>query len=190
MHNWCTATSRCGRRRPSNRGPFRNSNKILFTAAAHHSITGGSLVLLDQTKGNEQEEPLTRLTPEVPFPETEENVESYYANPWPLSEDFYLVSWSNRKLPPHGRYEDDSNPVNAQGIYLCDRFGNLELLHRDPDISSTMPIPIQAAKESRGFLGSCGGGWSASGQCGVAGHLSRFDRASNEARSSDCASSA
>ncbi|MCU0959810.1 MAG: discoidin domain-containing protein [Pirellulaceae bacterium] len=119
------------------------SNKIIFTAAAHHSITGGSLVLLDQARGNEGEVPLTRLTPEVPFPETEENVDAYYANPWPLSEDFYLVSWSNRRLPPHGRYEDDSNPVNAQGIYLFDRFGNLELLHRDPDISSMTPIPIR-----------------------------------------------
>jgi hypothetical protein len=130
-----------------------HSNKILFTAAAHHSITGGSLVLLDQTKGNEWEEPLTRLTPEVPFPETEEFGDSYYAHPWPLSEDFYLVSWSNRKLPPHQRVEDDRNPVNAQGIYLCDRFGNLELLHRDPDISSTMPIPIQTRATPAVFSG-------------------------------------
>ena len=152
-----------------------NSNKILFTAAAHHSITGGSLVLLDQAKGNEQEEPLTRLTPEVPFPETEENVESYYANPWPLSEDFYLVSWSNRKLPPHGRVEDDSNPVNAQGIYLCDRFGNLELLHRDPAISSTMPMPIRPRKSPARFLGTCGCERPASGQRGAAGCLSGSD---------------
>ncbi len=52
------------------------SNKILFTAAAHHSITGGSLVLLDQAIGNEGTDPITRLTPEVPFPETESNVGS------------------------------------------------------------------------------------------------------------------
>lgn len=130
-----------------------HSQKILFTAAAHHSITGGSLVLLDQTKGNEEETPITRLTPEVPFPETEENVGAYYANPWPLSEDFYLVSWSDRQLPPHGRYEDDSNPVNAQGIYLADRFGNLELLHRDAAISSTMPIPIKARPKPADYSG-------------------------------------
>lgn len=119
------------------------SPKILFTASAHHSITGGSLVLLDPAKGKEGEEPITRLTPEVPFPETEKNVGSYYANPWPLSEDFYLVSWSDEALPPHGRYEGERNPVNAQGIYLCDRFGNLDLLHRDPDISSMTPIPVK-----------------------------------------------
>ncbi len=121
------------------------SNKILFTAAAHHSITGGSLVLLDQTKGLEGELPLERLTPEVPFPETEENVGMYYANPWPLSEDFYLVSWSDQKLPPHRRVQEEvDNPSNAQGIYLADRFGNLELLYRDPQISSMTPLPILA----------------------------------------------
>jgi hypothetical protein len=120
-----------------------NSHKILFTAAAHHSITGGSLVLLDTTRGNEGFEPITRVTPEVPFPETESNVGMFYANPWPLSEDFYLVSWSDAPLPPHGRYEDERNPVNSQGIYLCDRFGNLELLYRDKQISSMSPIPIR-----------------------------------------------
>jgi len=130
-----------------------NSNKLLFTAAAHHSIIGGSLVLLNQAKGNELDEPLTRLTPEVPYPETEENVDSFYANPWPLSEDFYLVSWSNRSLPGHARLEDDSNPVNAQGIYLYDRFGNLELLHRDPAISSMMPIPLRPRTAPAGYAG-------------------------------------
>jgi hypothetical protein len=131
-----------------------HSHKMLFTAGAHHSITGGSLVLFDPSRGLEGEEPLTRITPEVPFPETEENVESYYANPWPLSEDFYLVSWSNRKLPPHGRYEDDSNPINAQGIYLYDRFGNLELLHRDATISSMSPIPIRARTAPKQHAGA------------------------------------
>ena len=121
------------------------SNKILFTGAAHHSITGGSLALLDRTKGTEGEGPITRLTPEAPFPETEQNVGHYYANPWPLSEDLYLVSWSNRRLPPHSRVTtDEANPVNAQGIYLLDRHGNLELLHRDAAISSMSPIPVRS----------------------------------------------
>ena len=53
------------------------SNKIMFTAAAHHSVTGGSIVLLDQALGNEGSQPITRITPEVPFPETEKNVGTY-----------------------------------------------------------------------------------------------------------------
>ncbi len=120
------------------------SDKIVFTASAHHSITGGSLALLDRRHGDEGEAPLTRLTPEVPFPETEKNVASYYANPWPLSEEFFLVSWSDRPLPPHRPTDaPEDNPVNAAGLYLCDRFGNLELLYRDPKISSGSPIPLR-----------------------------------------------
>ncbi len=51
--------------------PIPNSQKLVFTAAAHHSILGGSLCLLDRTRGTEEAAPLVRLTPEVPFPETE-----------------------------------------------------------------------------------------------------------------------
>jgi hypothetical protein len=122
-----------------------NSNKLIFTGAAHHSITGGSLVLLDTSLGNEGARPITRLTPEVPFPETEKNIDMFYANPWPLSEDFYLVSFSNKKLPAHTRFRtnDPRNPANCQGVYLLDKFGNLDLLYRDPAISSMTPIPVR-----------------------------------------------
>ena len=80
----------------------------------------------------------------MPFPEAEANVDQYYANPWPLSEEFFLVSWSDLKLPPHCRATDEQNPRNATGIYLLDTFGNLELLYRDDDISSASPMPIAA----------------------------------------------
>ena len=127
-----------------------HSNKILFTAGAHHSITGGTLALLDPGRGNEGMAPITRLTPEVPFPETEEWDDTYYANPYPLSEDFYLAAWSPHKLPPHAGsapITDDRNPVNALGLYLGDRFGNLELLYRDESISSMYPIPIRPRRK-------------------------------------------
>jgi Tol biopolymer transport system component len=123
-----------------------DSDKLIFTAAAHHSVIGGSLVLFDRSLGMEGEAPLIRLTPEVPFPETEAWADSYYANPYPLSEDFYLVSWSDQKLPPHrgsAQVTGEENPVNASGIYLYDRFGNLDLLYRDDALSSMNPIPIQ-----------------------------------------------
>jgi hypothetical protein len=121
------------------------SQRLVFTAAAHHSNEGGSLVLLDRTKGTEGETPLERITPEVPFPETEGWPEHFYANPYPLSEQFYLVSWSDKPLPPHSQLsiDDPRNPKNAQGIYLYDVFGNLELLLRDPDISCMYPLPVR-----------------------------------------------
>jgi hypothetical protein len=124
--------------------PVPGSEKLIFTAAAHHSNMGGSLVLLDRRYGTEELRPLTRLTPEVCFPETEGWPDHFYANPYPLSEEFFLVSWSDRRLPPHSRMDPDDqrNPANAQGIYLYDAFGNLELLYRDPEISSMNPLPL------------------------------------------------
>jgi hypothetical protein len=118
------------------------SSKLVFTACAHHSITGGALCLLDRTRGIEEQAPLTRLTPEVCFPETEGWPEHYYAHPWPLSEEYFLVGWADAKLPPHRFVDDHHNPTNAMGIYLYDALGNLELLYRDPEISSVTPLPV------------------------------------------------
>ena len=120
-----------------------NSPKLVFTAASHHSNMGGSLVLLDRTRGTEFERPLTRLTPEVCFPETEGWPEHYYANPYPLSEEFFLTAWSDLRFPPHTFVTDNRNPVNPLGIYLYDAFGNLELLSRDPAIASMYPLPVR-----------------------------------------------
>jgi len=121
-----------------------NSHKLVFTAAAHHSNMGGSLVLLDRTRGTEFDRPLTRLTPEVCFPETEGWPEHYYANPYPLSEEFFLVAWSDCRLPRHTFLPEKGNPRNPLGIYLYDAFGNLELLHRDAEIASMYPLPVRA----------------------------------------------
>lgn len=128
--------------------PIPGSQRLVFTATGHHSITGGSLVLLDRGRGSEFERPLTRLTPEVCFPETEGWPDSYYVDPWPLDERYFLVAWSDRRLPPHTQMtaDDPRNPPNACGIYVFDAFGNLTLLHRDPDISSVSPVPIRARR--------------------------------------------
>jgi hypothetical protein len=115
------------------------SQKLVFTASGHHSITAGSLCLLDPRAGFDGLEPLKRLTPEVCFPESEGWPASYYCSPWPLAEDYHLCAWSNQQLAPQGQL----NPVNALGIYLYDAFGNLELLYRDPAISSMYPIPLK-----------------------------------------------
>ncbi|MGB2820871.1 MAG: hypothetical protein WBF17_07815, partial [Phycisphaerae bacterium] len=116
-----------------------NSNKIIFTASAHHAITAGSLVLLDPDVAQDDFAPITRLTPEVCFPEMEGWPRTYYANPYPLSENYHLVAWSPYPI----RREGSGNPGNSLGVYLFDVFGNLELIHRDPAISTMYPIPIR-----------------------------------------------
>ena len=124
-----------------------DSEKIIFTASAHHSHAGGSLVLLDTRKGVDGQAPMTRLTPEVAFPEIEDWSDTYYANPLPLSEEHYLVTWSPVRLWRHAFAQDGSpvpGPINSLGVYLFDAFGNLNLLYRDPAISSMCPMPIRA----------------------------------------------
>ncbi len=121
--------------------PIPGSQKILFTASAHHSITAGSIAILDPTVARDGLEAIERITPEIPFPEAESrDIREYYTAPWPLSEDFYLVAYSPYPLV----WEPGANRKDALGLYLLDRFGNRELIYRDPEIGSTNPIPLRA----------------------------------------------
>jgi hypothetical protein len=112
-----------------------NSHKYVATAAAHHGHAFGSLVLIDpRVPDDGAMAQLTRLTPEVPFPESEKHLRPIeecmvYATPWPLSEDDYLCA-----------YDPESK---NHGIYWIDRFGNKELLYRDPEIPCLSPIPLR-----------------------------------------------
>jgi len=126
-----------------------NSNKIAFIAGAHHANVGGSIVLFDPSRqqldpdtGEDRFESLERITPEVCFPETSEGwPASYFEGPWPLSEDYFLAGFSFDPLPGMG---SDVRQDSETGIYYCDRYGNLELLFRQPGICSVGPIPLQA----------------------------------------------
>jgi hypothetical protein len=112
------------------------SHKYVATAAAHHGHAFGSLVMIDQRVNDDRAaSQLTRLTPDVPFPEAERHIRPIkdcmvYATPWPLSEDDYLCVY-------------DVAAAN-HGIYWIDRFGNRELIYRDPKIASLSPIPLRA----------------------------------------------
>ena len=55
-------------------------------------------MLLDYNKAVDGEAAMTRLTPEVCFPETEGWPRSYFANPYPLSEQHYLAAWSDQEM--------------------------------------------------------------------------------------------
>jgi hypothetical protein len=118
--------------------PIPGTAKVVFTASAHHSITGGSIAIVDTRLGNNGEHALTRITPEVRFPEAEGGISEYYDSPWPLSEDYFLVGYSPRPL----LMEPQANDPAALGIYLLDRWGNRELLYRDHEIGSSNPIPL------------------------------------------------
>mgnify|MGYP005839436539 CR=1 FL=1 len=122
------------------------SNRIAFIAGAHHSPVGGTLVLFDPARaaydpqtGEDRFESLEILTPEVCLPEAPGWPSSYYHGPWPLSEDFYLIGFSFQPLPGWGPRVVDETEI---GLYYFDRFGNLEMLYREPGLSCTSPIPL------------------------------------------------
>ena len=123
------------------------TNRVIFVAGAHHANVGGSLVVVDPARvsleentGEDNFDALEILTPEVCFPEAPGWPKSYFHSPWPLSENYFLVAFSFEPLPGMGpRVEKDTET----GIYLFDRFGNLELLYRDEGISCMYPVPLQ-----------------------------------------------
>ncbi len=119
--------------------PIPESSKIVFTASAHHSITGGPIVVVNPDVDNNSLDALTRITPGIPFPEAESmDIREYYDAPWPLSEKYFLASYSPWPLV----WEPGANLPHALGIYLIDAFGNRELLYRDPVIGSTNACPL------------------------------------------------
>ncbi len=122
------------------------SRRVAFVAGAHHAAVGGSLVLVDPARtqldprtGLDRFEAVESLTPEVCFPEAPGWPKSYFHSPWPLSEDFYLVSFSFDPLPGMGPGVREDTQT---GLYYFDRFGNLELLFREKGISAMYPVPL------------------------------------------------
>jgi len=119
--------------------PIPGSQKIIVTASAHHSITGGSIAIVDPAVSDNSQQAVERITPSVRFPEAEErNIPEYYAAPWPLSEKYYLVAYSPAPLV----WEPQPNAANALGLYVLDAFGNRELIYRDLEIGCTNPCPL------------------------------------------------
>ncbi|MBL9138109.1 MAG: discoidin domain-containing protein [Verrucomicrobiales bacterium] len=129
--------------------PIPGSHRLIFTASAHHAQTMGSLAMIDPAAGLEGQTPITRLTPEVPFPEIEGWPLTYYANPWPLSERFHLVAWGFEGAQVSGpqgwnRWHAVQRPDDGMALYLYDAaLGTRELLWKDPTIACVDPIPVR-----------------------------------------------
>ncbi len=123
------------------------SNRIVFIAGAHHADVGGSLVIvdpdrltLDEQTGEDDFCSLDILTPEICFPEAAGWPKNYFHSPWPLSENYFLTAFSFDPLPGMGpKVKKDTET----GLYLYDRFGNMELLYKERGISCMYPIPLR-----------------------------------------------
>jgi hypothetical protein len=63
-----------------------------------------------------------------------------YHTPWALNERCFLVSYAYARSNCSAPAGVDSNGF---AIYLVDAYGNRELIHRDPLLSCTFPIPLR-----------------------------------------------
>ncbi|MGL6193355.1 MAG: TolB family protein, partial [Thermoguttaceae bacterium] len=80
------------------------SGKVIATAAPHHGMSAGSLIMLDTTLGVDGEQPITRLTPDARFPEAETLLPA--SIPMPTPSDF-----------------DSQSPFNWDAVNRQDRPG-------------------------------------------------------------------
>jgi len=128
--------------------PIPGTRKVMALATAHHASYKGSVITIDTTKGEDGAAPLTRMTPEVPFPETDEGSTHVgrYSDPYPINDTLFFAAYlvdKDPKFKDKGRWAFLKN--RRLDIYLCDRFGGRELIYSAPDGQSCFsPIPLQA----------------------------------------------
>jgi len=121
------------------------SQKLVSIAAGHHTLAAGPLCVIDPRIGMNDPAGISIVTPGVRPPEggmtgipaPEGGVfdrGGFYMTPWPLSEKYFLVSYS---------YSQKHNEPRGYGLYLIDVFGTKELIYRDREISCFTPIPLR-----------------------------------------------
>ncbi len=112
----------------------------------HEPMGVGPVLLLDLSKDKRTPQPMISLTPNVKTENLrglyqlrngvwrEDVYGPFYADPYPLSDKFFLVSCN-----PDRRYNDET----AYGIHLLDAFGNRVPVYHDPAISCWQPMPLR-----------------------------------------------
>ena len=120
------------------------SPKYIATAAPHHGLSFGSLIMIDpQVEDDDAMGPVKRITPDVGFPESQ-NGGQVIGTAWPLSEDYYLAVADYAFQP--GSRTGPAQSRGQYGLYLFDAFGNRELIYRDEQIAVASPIPFAPRK--------------------------------------------
>jgi hypothetical protein len=136
-------------------------NKYVVMGTPHCPQNGvGTVIRLDMNKPIRTRDPMTYLTPYVDiraepgfsFRECrtgpDQQVEfgdwkhdgsgrgPLFKDPYPLSERYFLVAHK----PTGPQWHD----AKGYGLYLLDERGNVQLIHRDPEMSCWLPYPLKA----------------------------------------------
>ena len=132
-----------------------DSKKIIFTAVGHHHWFDGTIGYIDPTKGMNYPDGLEWITRESPFPECgrgpNDPAPSYdyhaagayhaYKSPYPLSEEYMLVSARHGKATRGFTNEDNGWFFK---LYLQDVYGNKELIYSADNANAWYAVPFKA----------------------------------------------
>jgi len=126
------------------------SNQFVMLGTPHYPQSGiGTVIRIDTTQDIRTRKPMTYITPHVDIRQEPgwnhlENGQwrkhtrgPLYMDPFPLSEDRYLVAYNPDK---------EWNDPKAYGLYLIDEAGTHEKIYVDPEISCWQPTPLKTRK--------------------------------------------
>jgi hypothetical protein len=105
------------------------TGELCATLISHGGDLNGPIALIDPEQGRSNPGAVTNITPDSkPHFNMNWAREQCFRDPVPIARDYFLVSHAPRR---------------HFGIYVIDRWGNRELIHLDPAISSMSPSPLQ-----------------------------------------------
>ncbi|MBM4032943.1 MAG: hypothetical protein FJ291_14305 [Planctomycetes bacterium] len=113
------------------------SQLIACILGPHMPYAVGPVAIVDPAYTHSSPAVFTNLTPEVPPPShaTYQRKEAgFYADVFPLSESYFLVSYC---------YGPDQQHPTGYGIYLLDKWNNRDLIYRDPELSTFEAFPLK-----------------------------------------------
>jgi len=113
------------------------SQLIACILGPHMPYAVGPVALVDPMLTHASPAIYTNLTPEIPPPSHaswQRRESGYYADVFPLSEKYHLVSYC---------YGPDQQDPTGYGIYLLDRWNNRDLVYRDPELSTFEVFPAK-----------------------------------------------
>jgi hypothetical protein len=125
--------------------PIPGSNLVLCIFGSCHDRPWGALTLLDRSKGVDGKEAVVKIWPEnareligIGDWDTFMQLDIRYEDPFPISENLFLVSKSNEF-----KKKKNNQPVKEKiSIYLLDTEGNETLLYEDENLSCFDPMPL------------------------------------------------
>ncbi|MDR2439429.1 MAG: hypothetical protein LBE12_08695 [Planctomycetaceae bacterium] len=124
-----------------------DSNKVVAVAAGHHTHQRGKLIVIDRTKGTQENQGVQLIAP--PRETKADKIDVYGQNgdqfqyPLAIDENHFIVAYTPDGFPKHDSKRNDYDiPF---GLYYMDiNNAKRELLAYDPAVSCGQPVPLQA----------------------------------------------